>query len=86
MTDYKKLCAELLKALEIQLDELAATNRLCKKARAALAEPMYTVDDLHCASRGNYMVEDECGITLDGFFTRQELLELAYSKPLEVSQ
>jgi hypothetical protein len=38
MTDYKALAAELLTALEIQLDELALTNRLCKRARAALAE------------------------------------------------
>jgi hypothetical protein len=38
MTDYKALAAELLTALEIQLDELALTNRLCKRARTALAE------------------------------------------------
>ena len=80
MTDYKELCAELLAALKIQLDELASSNRLCKKAEAALAEPMPTVDDLHNKSRGNYMVEDQCGITLDGVFSRQELLKLAYSK------
>lgn len=39
MTDYKQLCAELLTAWEIELGELAATNRLAKRARAALAEP-----------------------------------------------
>ena len=38
-TDWRELCAELLEALEIQLDELASTNRLCKRARAALAQP-----------------------------------------------
>ena len=80
MTDYKELCAELLAALKIQLDELALTNRLCKKAEAALAQQVPTVEDLHENSMFNYMAEDQCGITLDGVFTRQELLELAYSK------
>jgi hypothetical protein len=86
MTDYRELCAELLKALEIQLDELAPNNRLCKKARAELAKQMPTVDDLYNKNRFNYMDEDRSGIVLDGVFTRQELLELAYSKPIEVSQ
>ena len=39
MTDYKQLCAELLKAYEILLGELRFDNRLAKRARAALAEP-----------------------------------------------
>jgi hypothetical protein len=38
-TDYRALCAELLAALEIQLDELRFNNRLCVRARAALAQP-----------------------------------------------
>lgn len=37
MTDYRALCKELLAALEIQLDELRFNNRLCIRARAALA-------------------------------------------------
>ncbi len=37
--DFRALCAELLAALEIQLDELRFNNRLCLRARAALAEP-----------------------------------------------
>jgi hypothetical protein len=37
--DYRALCAELLAALEIQLDELRFNNRLCLRARAALAQP-----------------------------------------------
>jgi hypothetical protein len=86
MICYKELCAELLAALKIQLGELAADNRLCKKAEAALAEPMPTVADLDIKSLFNYMVEDQSGIALDGVFSRQELLELAYSKPFEVSQ
>lgn len=40
MTDYRALCAELLAALEIQLDELRFNNRLCVRARAALAQPI----------------------------------------------
>jgi hypothetical protein len=40
MTDlYRAMCAELLEALEIQLDELRFNNRLCIRARALLAQP-----------------------------------------------
>ena len=53
MTNYRELCAELLAALKIQLDELADSNRLCKKAEALLAEPMPTVDELHKKSGFN---------------------------------
>ena len=38
-TEWRALCAELLRALEIQLDDLAPSNRLCKRARLALAQP-----------------------------------------------
>jgi hypothetical protein len=38
-TDWRALCEELLEALEVQLDELRFDNRLCKRARAALAQP-----------------------------------------------
>jgi hypothetical protein len=34
---YRTMCAELLEALEIQLDELRFNNRLCILARALLA-------------------------------------------------
>lgn len=37
MSDFRALCEELLHALEVQLDELRFDNRLCKRARAALA-------------------------------------------------
>ena len=41
MTDtYRAMCAELLAALEIQLDELRFNNRLCVRARALLAQPV----------------------------------------------
>jgi hypothetical protein len=38
-TDWRALCAELLKAWEIELGDLHQTNRLCKRARTALAQP-----------------------------------------------
>jgi hypothetical protein len=37
--DYRAMCALLLEALEIQLDELRFNNRLCIRARALLAQP-----------------------------------------------
>jgi hypothetical protein len=53
MTDFRALCAELLEAWEHELGELAADNRLVKRARAALAqvEPEGEVsdDELHDA-------------------------------------
>jgi hypothetical protein len=40
MTDpYRAMCAELLEALEIQLDELRFNNRLCIRASALLDQP-----------------------------------------------
>ena len=38
-TDWRALSEELVEALEIQLDELRFDNRLCKRARALLAQP-----------------------------------------------
>ena len=37
---YRAMCAELLEALEIQLDELRFNDRLCIRARALLAQPV----------------------------------------------
>jgi len=37
--DFRALCAELLAAFEIQLEEMSIDNRLCKRARTALATP-----------------------------------------------
>lgn len=45
-TDFRALCAELLEAYEIELDELRFYNRLAKRARAALAEPEPEDDEL----------------------------------------
>ena len=36
-TDWRALCDELLQAWEIELGELSESNRLCRRARAALA-------------------------------------------------
>lgn len=35
--DFRSLCAELLAAFEIQLEEMSIDNRLCQRARAVLA-------------------------------------------------
>jgi hypothetical protein len=45
--DYRALCAELVAAFEIQLDELRFNNRLCIRARTALAqaEPQGPTDE-----------------------------------------
>jgi hypothetical protein len=47
MTDFRALCAELLEAWEHELGELAADNRLVKRARTVLAqvEPEGEVSD-----------------------------------------
>ena len=37
--DFRALCAELLAAFEIQLEEMSIDNRLCKRARSVLATP-----------------------------------------------
>jgi len=37
--DFRALCAELLAAFEFHLEEMSIDNRLCKRARAALATP-----------------------------------------------
>jgi len=37
--NFRALCAELLAAFEIQIEEMSIDNRLCKRARAALATP-----------------------------------------------
>jgi hypothetical protein len=39
ISPYRAMCALLLEALEIQLDELRFNNRLCIRARALLAQP-----------------------------------------------
>ena len=88
-TDFKALCAELLSALEnegyahwvVPPDE----DKLCLRARTALAqpEPSLTVEDCNNMRKhaGNYIAEDFGGITLDGYFTREDLIEIANTVP-----
>ena len=48
--DFRELCAELLAAFEIEIEEMSIDNRLCARARSALATPPPeppTVDDLN---------------------------------------
>jgi hypothetical protein len=63
---------------------IGETHALATEARAALAQPELTVQD--CADmdkhRMSFIDEDSSGlITLDGCFTREELLELAQTQP-----
>jgi hypothetical protein len=65
--DHRAMCAELLEALEIQLDELRFNNRLCIRARALLAQPMAEVptdDKLMDIARATdlvYYMGEDCG-------------------------
>ena len=69
-TGWRALCAELLEALEIQLDELASTNRLCKRARAALAQSTPEGVITFHESR-----DEVIRIDSQGFHYRSELIE-----------
>ena len=60
-TDYRAMCAELLEALEIQLDELRFNNRLCIRARALLAQPV---------EEGP--TDEELDAFIDGFFLEDD--------------
>jgi hypothetical protein len=88
MTDYRAVLQRLVQAYVDHgggwpQEHADAMHEALKAARTALAQPMPTVDELDNKSRFNYMVEDQSGITLDGLFSRQDLLELGYSKPPE---
>ena len=64
--DWRGLCEELVEALEIQLDELRFDNRLCKRARAALA----------AAADGPAVPEGREPASVVGEPSDEELLEL----------
>jgi len=61
--DFRALCAELLAALEIQLGELRFDNRLCKRARAALAAEPHgpTEEDLLVVEVAARAIESSSG-------------------------
>jgi hypothetical protein len=85
MTAFRALCAELVDELEDWVafgdeSDCADAHALVDRARSALAQPELTVQD--CADmdkhRMSFIDEGSSGlITLDGCFTREELLELA---------
>jgi hypothetical protein len=58
--DYRALCAELLAALEIQLDELRFNNRLCVRANAALAQSESAVVPV---SVSDALIKAECALS-----------------------
>jgi hypothetical protein len=95
MTDFRALCAELTDSLEewlssnsiggISLDD-GTDAELIYRAQAALAQPApqrLTVQDYaNMEKHAQSFIEESGGLlTLDGCFTREELLELANSLP-----
>ncbi len=85
MTDFRALCAELLKAWEIELGDLHQTNRLCKRARAALAQPEPqgpTDEELEATARAAEILsmKEQGGLTsstLDGIHAQLQEQRLA---------
>jgi hypothetical protein len=68
----------------------ACDGKLRPEAQRVLAaygivqpEPILTVQDCNDMPKhaGNYIAEDFGGITLDGFFTREDLIEIANTVP-----
>ena len=86
MTDptTRELIADLLATIK----SLAPNGGglLINKAEAFLAqsEPSLTVEDCSNLPKhaGNYIAEDFGQITLDGHFTREDLIEIANTAPL----
>jgi len=86
MTDptTRELIADLLATIK----SLAPNGGglLIDRAEALLAqpEPSLTVQDCNNMPKhaGNYIVEDFGEITLDGHFTREDLIEIANTAPL----
>ena len=86
--DYRALCAEILQTLDQYEDgQRVDWDAWRETARAALAqpEPVLTVQECNNMRkhRETYMHESRDGkeIQLDGWFTREDLIELAHTKP-----
>jgi len=89
-TDWRALCAELLAMLDAQAlrDPEMDGGLLRRRARAALAQPepqRLTVQECNDMRKHgeNYICESRDGkeIQLDGYFTREDLIELANTQP-----
>ncbi len=80
MNTFRALCAELLDALEIQLDELRFDNRLCKRARAALAVPEQEPTDEQILAIQDQAVASFSPVHLDA----QNLSAIEYARALEI--
>ena len=81
----QRLAKELDLYRQMVLDDCTSTHPLADEARAYLAqpEPTLTVEDcsnMHKHAR-NYIAEDFGEITLDGHFTREDLIEIANTVP-----
>jgi len=77
---FRALCAELLDALEIQLDELRFDNRLCKRARAALSDPEQGPTDEQILAIQDQVVASFPPIHPEA----QNLSAIEYSRVLEI--
>ncbi|NBW57460.1 hypothetical protein EBR43_06695 [bacterium] len=80
MTTFRALCAELLNALEIQLDELRFDNRLCKCARAALSAPEQRPTDEQILAIQDQAVASFSPVHPDA----QNLSAIEYARALEI--
>jgi len=85
-TNFRALCAELLKALEYEAGTSDDWAMLRVKAGAALAQPEPTLTVEDCSNmhkhRFNFLDEDRFGeIVLDGCFTREDLIEITNTVP-----
>ena len=63
---YHAMCAELLAALEIQLDELRFNDRLCIRARALLDQPEQVAPTVMEIIELHTWLEDEWRANNDG--------------------
>jgi hypothetical protein len=91
-TDWRALCEELVDAYAWCVDNYmtgsAEKDSLVQRARAALAQPepeQLTVQECNDMRKHgeNYIFESRDGkeIQLDGYFTREDLIELANTQP-----
>ena len=94
MTDLRDLITELADELDHNrqclLDDRRVTHPLADKARAAMSQPepeRLTVQEISNLPQHwkNYIAEGLDGISLDGYFSRADLQQLADSIPSDWS-
>jgi hypothetical protein len=85
-TNWQELCVQLYAALEAHSttwDDEVLLDRVGTALRRAQSKPSLTVQDCNDMPKhaGNYIAEDFGVITLDGYFTREDLIEIANTVP-----